>query len=149
MTYRRHYEGTVVPESKSMLDIETLLRRHGVEAIRWTSASDTFRIEFAWPYHGQDLAFRIDLNIPRCDEAGRPLPEDKRNQERRRILRVLLNHVKAKLVAVEEGLIDMAQEFMPYLIGPSNRTLGEVVGQELAAGHAPQAYPLLEGPRDE
>jgi hypothetical protein len=141
---RRHYEGTQVPESKSLLDIEFMLRRHGVEAVRWTSTPDVFRIEFTWPYRGDSLAFRIDLKIPAQDNQGHNLPIAKRDQERRRMLRVLLNHVKAKLVAVEEGLVDMEQEFLPYLIGPGNRTVGEIAGEQLATGQMPAVFPLLE-----
>jgi len=114
---RRHYEGTVVAESKSLLDIEYLLRLHGVQTVRWTTGVDLIRIEFAWPYQGQDLAFRIDLAVPAKDRAGYDLMGQKRDQERRRLLRVLLNHIKAKLVAVEDGLVDLEREFLPYLIG--------------------------------
>jgi hypothetical protein len=144
---RRHYEGTVVPESKSLLDIEYLLRLHGVKTVRWTTAEDLIRIEFAWPYQGQELAFRIDLVVPTKDRDGYNLVGTKRDQERRRLLRVLLNHIKAKLVAVEDGLVDMEREFLPYLIAEGNQTLGEMVSEQLATGHVPQGRPLLEGPR--
>jgi len=144
---RRHYEGTAVPESKSLLDIEFLLRRHDVEAVRWTSTPDVFRIEFTWPYRGDSLAFRIDLRIPLKDKYGQSFSANKRDQERRRMLRVLLNHIKAKLVAVEEGLVDMAQEFLPYLIAEGGQTVGEMATEQLATGHVPKTVPLLEGPR--
>lgn len=144
---RRHYEGTAVPESKSLLDIEFLLRRHDVEAVRWTSTPDIFRIEFTWPYRGDSLAFRIDLKIPLKDAQNYELPVNKRDQERRRMLRVLLNHIKAKLVAVEEGLVDMEQEFLPYLIAEGGQTVGEMASEQLATGHVPKSMPLLEGPR--
>ncbi len=41
-------------------------------------------------------------------------------------MRVLLYHVKAKLVAVEDGLVDLEREFLPYLI-----TAGGTAGDEL------------------
>jgi hypothetical protein len=144
---RRHYEGTVVAESKSLLDIEYLLRLHGVQTVRWTTGVDLIRIEFAWPYQGQDLAFRIDLAVPAKDGAGYDLVGQKRDQERRRLLRVLLNHIKAKLVAVEDGLVDLEREFLPYLIGKGGQTMGEVLTEHLKAGNLPETYPLLEGPR--
>jgi len=143
----RHYQGTVVPESKSLLDIEYLLRLHGVQTVRWTTGVDLIRIEFAWPYQGQELAFRIDLAVPAKDRDGYGLTGAKRDQERRRLLRVLVNHIKAKLVAVEDGLIDLEREFLAYMIGQGNQTMGERLTEQLASGHLPETYPLLEGPR--
>jgi len=145
---RRHYENTVVPESKSLLDIEYLLRLHGVQTVRWTTGVDLIRIEFTWPYQNGSLGFRIDLNIPLKDRTGHDIPLNKRDQERRRLLRVLLNHIKAKLVAIEDGLVDMAQEFLPYLIGADDQTVGEIMKAELASGHLPKTVPLLEAGRD-
>lgn len=132
MVTRRHYERTSVPESQSLLDIERLLRRHGVKTVRWTTSEAMIRIEFVWPYSGVNLGFRIDIAVPVKDQDGHLLAGNRREQERRRLLRVLLNHIKAKLVAVEDGLVDMAQEFLPYMIGPGGQTIGERVAEEMA-----------------
>ena len=131
MAQRRHYEGTVVPESKTLTEIDQLLRRHKVNTVRWTTAVDMTRIEFSWAFEGQDLAYRIDLNIPVKDQYGSSLSERGREQERRRLLRVLLNHIKAKLVAVEEELSEMEREFLPYLIVAGGATFGDVAVLEM------------------
>ena len=146
---RRHYESTVVPESKSLLDIEYLLRLHKVDAVRWTTSAALIRIEFAWPYHGTNLSFRMDLAIHTQDVDGMRMTVREIEQERRRQLRVLLNHIKAKLVAVEEGLVDLEQEFLPYMLGPGGRTVGAVAKEELQAalrdGRMPDVKALVEG----
>ena len=144
---RRHYEGTQVSESKSLLDIEYMLRRHGVETVRWTSGTDIIRIEFAWPWDGdksRTLSFRIDLLIPLKGQDGWELAATRREAERRRLLRVLLNHIKAKLVGVEDGLVEMEREFLPYLIAAGNRTVGDVAAERLALGEIPTTALLLE-----
>ena len=145
---RRHYDGTTVSEASSLLDIERLLRQHGVQTIRWTSGPDALLIEFTWPYQSTELGFRMNLNIP-TELDGYELTPPQREKERRRRLRVLLNHVKAKLIAVEEGLVTLEQEFLPYLIGPGGQTLGEVAAVQITSaiksGEMPQVKLLPEG----
>jgi len=141
---RRHYEDTDVPESKSQQDTQTLLRQHGVTMVRWTTTANLIRLEFSWPYRDHELGFRLDLHVPAKDAAGNLLEPDRREQEARRLYRVLLYHVKAKLIAVEEGLVPLEQEFLPYLIGEGDRTMGDVVREQLAAGALANARPLLE-----
>ncbi len=140
MSQRRHYEGTAVSEGESLSEIEVLLRRHKVDATRWTNTMGVIRLEFSWPYQGSSLAFRVDLAIPRSLD-GYTLTPKQREQERRRRLRVLLNHIKAKLVAVEDGLVDMEQEFLPYLLGPGDRTMGDLATEQIRAGLAAGAMP--------
>ena len=125
---RKVYESTTVPESKSLLEIEFMLRRHGVDQVRWTSGASQIRIEFLWPYGGTELGFRIDLKIPALDS------QVKKEQERRRQLRVLMNHIKAKLVAVDEGLVDLEQEFLAYMLTPGGETVGEMAKEVMATG---------------
>ena len=148
----RHYQQTKVPESQSLLDIESLLRRHGIDTVRWTTGPYLICIEFLWPYGGQKIGFRLDVKVPSKDVDGFTLIDAIRDQERRRLLRVLLNHVKAKLVAVEDGLVDLLQEFLPYLITAGGRTAGEVAAEELVCalqdGRLPDVRLLPPGNRE-
>ena len=132
MAARRHYEGTTVSETSSLTEIDSILRRHGVKTTRWTNATDWLRLEFTWQWKDQPLSFRIDLDIPTVLD-GYSLTSAKREAERRRRLRVLLNHIKAKLIAVEDGLIEMEQEFLPYLLMAGDQTVGEMVKEQMPA----------------
>ncbi len=136
---RRAYAGTEVSESKSLLDIEYQLRRHGVETVRWTNTSSMVRIEFIWPWNNLSLPFRIDLSL-RIEQGN----ERQREQERRRMLRVLLNHLKAKLLAVEEGIVDMEREFLPYLLGAGGRTAGDEASAQLKQAALTGSFDGLE-----
>ncbi len=110
-----------------MGEIEQLLRQHKASGTRWTHTADLIRFEFTWPYEVVELGFRIDLHIPaRTQDKRWALSERDREKESRRLMRVLLYHVKAKLVAVEDGLVDLEREFLPYLI-----TAGGTAGDEL------------------
>lgn len=148
MTTRRHYSETSVPESKSLAEIETLLRRHKVKATRWTNMSDLVRLEFTWDWEGHGLSFRIDLAIPEILD-GYKLQGSNRDQERRRRLRILFNHIKAKLVAVEEGLVEMQREFLPYLLSEGGETAGDIAMVQLQGlrelGQVP-SMKLISGP---
>jgi hypothetical protein len=128
---QKHYATTTVSESRSRMEIDDLLQRHGVETIRWTVRPELLRIEFVWEWKGMTLPFRIDLPV---EDAA----------ERRRLLRVLVYHIKAKLVAVEDGLVELEQEFLPYLIGPSNATVGETVERELLSAAEDGVMPPLK-----
>lgn len=149
MVMRRHYESTKVSETQSLLDVEDLLRLHGIKTVRWTTSSDLLRIEFLWPHKGRELGFRIDVKVPAKDSRGVLLRGERRDQERRRMMRVVLNHLKAKLVAVEDGLVDFTQEFLPYLIVAGNRTAGEAMAEEIAgalkSGTLPEVRLLPSG----
>lgn len=117
------YGKTKISEGQTLHEIESLLERHGVTTIRTTRQAGLMRIEFAWPWKGMTLPFRIDLNLTRND--AKFAYQDQRDQERRRLMRVMLYHIEAKLLAVEEGLVDMEEEFLPYLLGPGGQTAGD------------------------
>lgn len=69
------------------------------------------------------LSYRFSLNIP----------EDANEQRVRSLWRSLGLVVKAKCVAIEEGVSTFEQEFMPHILGKGNVTLGEKMEQRLAA----------------
>lgn len=132
MTARRAYEDTEVSETKSLFEIEKLLKQNKVLTTRWTSAPSLVRLEFTWPYGDAELSFRIDMVPPTTTPDGKwKLRSDQVEQEKKRLLRVLFYHIKAKLTAVEAGLVEMEREFLPYLLTQGNKTAGDVALGEL------------------
>jgi predicted DNA-binding protein (UPF0278 family) len=68
-------------------------------------------------------------------------------QEERRIWRVLAWNLKARMVAVDEGLETFEEAFLPHLLDPrTNRTIYEHLAEE---GHIELPAPLLALPAPE
>lgn len=126
------FNDTAVPESRTRGQIEDMLNKHGVEAIRWTQLPDRTVLEFKHPDGSFALTARYEMGDARS-ESGR------RNQ----VFRALHWHIKAKLDAVDFGLEDMVAAFMPYLITAPNRVLIDDVREARDQQHLGIDVPLL------
>ncbi len=123
------YKTTSIYWGKTQSDIMKMLEQVGVEQTRFTSMPDRFILEF--------MAKFDDRSIPRAVRIVVPLftkPSDNptaRNKELNIIHRILLNHLKAKFVAIGNGLTEFEQEFMSHLIitdkAGNSTTLGEAL----------------------
>lgn len=123
------YKATDVHWGKTQTQIMTMLAELGIEQIRFTSLPDRFAIEF--------VAKESDHSIPRGVRIVTPLktkPTDesrRRNNELNTVHRILLNHLKAKFVAIGTGVTEFEQEFMAHLIikdrSGRDTTLGETM----------------------
>src|SRR3990167_711073 len=109
------YKNTSVYWAKSQADIMKMLGQLGINQIRFTSMPDRFVLEF--------MAKLDEKSIPKAVRIITPLKtkkdensEDKRNQELNVIHRILLNHLKAKFVAIGNGLTEFEAEFMAHLV---------------------------------
>lgn len=130
-------QGTSVPESRSRIELETLLRRKRAT-----------EFAYGWSEGGQVLiGFRIDgfpvklpLPLPDRDEF-RHTPTGKERTDRqvqehydaecRRRWRALVAVVKAKFVAVEEGISTLAAEFLADIVMPNGQTMRQVGADRL------------------
>lgn len=125
------YETTKVSISDSQGDIRGLLWKHGADefAFReaWLSSQQVAMAEFV---HRQHL-IRIHVPLKDMGEAARAYSRkpnvrkslidifrEMQDQEGRRMWRVLYWTIKAKLEAVEEGLVEFDQEFFSYIVDP-------------------------------
>lgn len=123
------YKNTDVHWGKTQTQIMTMLAELGIDQIRFTSLPDRFAIEF--------VAKETESSIPRGVRIVTPLktkPSDeprKRNNELNTVHRILLNHLKAKFVAIGTGVTEFEQEFMAHLIikdkAGRDSTLGETM----------------------
>jgi hypothetical protein len=59
-------------------------------------------------------------------------PVKDREQEERRVWRVLYYHLKAMFEAADSGVIAIEDIILPYIVTPDNRTIGEHVRPQLA-----------------
>lgn len=146
----RYAEGTTVPVAKTQAEIEQTLKRYGATAFARMEEGPAAMIGFKM----QGYAVRMSLVLPAEDDRrftrtarGRPRTAAQtaqaHAQELRRVWRVLLLRLKAKLEAIDDG-VPFAEEFLPYLCLPSGQTVGDEVlsqvDQGIAAG---QMSPLL------
>lgn len=107
------YAHTGVSPGRSHDSIEKLLERIGVDLFRWTSTIDAEGIEFRWPRpEGSPVAFRL---VIRFDSPAR----------RAQMLRALYWYLKAKIEAIEFGLLDTEQAFLPHMLTPGGKTVFE------------------------
>jgi len=107
------YKGTQVNWSKSQTAIVKMLTEKGIFQTRFTNLQDKFAVEFLadLPNYKKPVGVRILVPIQYAGD-----DEKKRRQELNRLHRVLFYHLKAKFVAIESGLTEFMEEFMPHLI---------------------------------
>lgn len=150
--------GTQVSEERSRNEIERLLRHFGADGFLYAVEGRKARIAFK---HG-GLAIRFTINLPRDEdlrltERGRARKggalRKAVDQESRRRWRSLGLAIKAKVVAVVDGVETFEAAFMPYIVwGRDGRTLGEQVlprVRELSQLPAASLRLLTAGPGSE
>lgn len=163
---REFAEDTSVSVPKSKAAIEDLLASHGAEGFQtgWQGSTATDPgwdvIGFLWK--GKQIRFRIDRPKAQWVEVDPKDPTkkvtrtapwametrsnwrmktgnalvaaiDQKNRQRWRLLYLV---VKAKLEAVQSGVVVFEEEFMPFIVTASGQTIGEYILPRLAAAGA-------------
>ena len=112
------YAQTAVPPGRSKEQIEELLQRVGAVGFRWSSRTampGEEILEAGLKWGGKELGFRMTVAY-----------EDDRQRKQR--LRALYWYMKAKIEAFQFGLVELEQEFLPYLLTASGQTVYEELG---------------------
>ena len=123
------YKTTQVYWGKSQSQIMTMLEQLGINQIRFTSMPDRFILEFMAKFDERSIPKAVRIIIPlHTKTTDNP---DARNRELNIIHRILLNHLKAKFVAIGNGLAEFEQEFMSHLVvtdkAGRSTTMGEML----------------------
>lgn len=79
------------------------------------------------PYH-----IRIMATCRVKDRYGYTLSSSRKEQEEKRIWRVLYHHLKAMFEAADSGVIDIRDVIMPYVVTRDGRTLSEHIMPRMA-----------------
>jgi hypothetical protein len=122
------YKGTKVNWAKTQADIYKKLGEMGIYEIRFTNLRDKFALEFLITIEegAKPRGVRIVIPLQYTGDS-----EEKRTKELSLVHRVLINHLKAKFLAIANGLTEFEQEFMAHLIITDNagnsRTMGEML----------------------
>lgn len=144
------YMGTNVPYDRTIGQIMAMLQKHGCDAVAWKQEQGTIVL------HGKEnkltivtLAFQhashsFMIILPVILQAVKGQPDRLRNDVSARIIH---DWVKAQLVMVELGLLNMEQALMQHMAlpGPNGPiTMSDYVGDHLDELKAGQfAIPML------
>ncbi|MES2408968.1 MAG: hypothetical protein V4509_01540 [Patescibacteria group bacterium] len=128
------YKGTSVNWSKSQTQITKLLNSLGIYESRFTNLADKFALEFRVS-ESKKVLFKIGVEKGVSIRIVVPFQNFSDNKKREKELnalhRVLFYHIKAKFVAIESGLTEFMEEFMPHLVIMDKSGNSSTLGQQL------------------
>ena len=143
---------TSVPAEKSRAEIEKILLRYGADDFGYRIRRGVAAIQF----EAHDRTIRFTLALPDPDDAAFTRTPTRQvrsatsakaayEQAARQKWRALALVVKAKLEAVESGIVTFEQEFLPHIILPGGHTVFEATAATIAAQYdSGQPGPLLQ-----
>jgi len=119
------YKKTKVAWAKTQTRIVKLLNDRKIWETRFTNLKDKFVLEFKATNADQPIAVRIIVPLTMQNT------ENKQQQELNQMHRVLFHHLKAKFTAIDCGLTEFMEEFMPHLIIMDKNGNSTTMGQTL------------------
>lgn len=152
MTYAK---GTKVSVEKSRSEIERTLGRYGADGFGYFHDGDRAAIQFRC--FGRKVRFVVQLP----DKSERrfthtPAGRRERHSEDafkaweaacRELWRALSLMVKAKLEAVESGIVEFDDEFMAHILMPDGKTVGDHVRGQISASYETGEMPRALFPK--
>lgn len=145
---------TTVAAERSRSEIERNLERFGADQFLYGWDEGRAVVQF----RAQERLIRFLIDLPNKDDpkfkrtptgrhrAGTEAAEKAWLQEKRSIWRALSLVIKAKLVAVDEGIVTFENEFLAHVVLPSGETVGDWITPQIAstyeAGNMPPALPI-------
>ena len=146
----RYAEDTKVPVDRSRAEIERTLTRYGADAFSYGWDGDRSVIMFQ--AHGRRI--RFDVAMPTLGEVNRTetglrrsgsAAESARDKAVRQRWRALALIVKAKLEAVEAGIITFEEEFLAHIMLPDGSKVADWMAPQLehvySTGQMPELLP--------
>lgn len=129
---RRYAEGTSVDTTRSRIELEEIVRRFGASQILTFTDKDRAIVQF----NARDRLIRLTIHLPdREDDQFTLTPTGKQRsgpsadqayeQEVRRRWRSMVLLVKAKVTAVNEGIVEFEEEFLPHVVMSDGQTVFE------------------------
>ena len=146
---------TTVSTEKSRAEIEAILRRYGASAFMYAWEGNRAIIGF----RARDRHIRFTLPLP--DRESKEFTHSSRGprspdavtvlweQACRQSWRALALVIKAKLEAVEAGIVEFESEFLAHIVLPNGSTVGAWVRPQVAlaydSGDMPKMLPNYSG----
>jgi hypothetical protein len=128
------YERTEVAVAKSQESLRKLIMSH--KGFGWAAVSqrDPDGKESATEgFQAQVIIDGAPYRIRLSAKLKRTWTEREREQEERRIWRVLYHQMKADFEASDSGVTQLRERLLPYMVMPDGRTVSEIVLPKLAA----------------
>lgn len=146
----KYANGTEVPTDRSLAEIRATLRRYGATSFAFGEEAGWAMVGFA----ANDRKVRFALRLPDPDSAeftrtptGKSrtaaAAESAYEAAVRQVYRVFAYVIKAKLEAVESGLVTFQAEFLAHLVLPGGQTVGDVVEDRVTAAYETGQVPAL------
>jgi hypothetical protein len=146
----RYAADTSVSIDRSKGEIERTLARYGAESFAY--ATEQHQAMIAFRLHGRMIRFMLKLPDPAAPEwtrteTGRPrrgnAASEAYQQAQRQCWRALALIIKAKLEAVEAGIVSLDQEFLGYTLLADGQTMAEAAEKLIEANYAKYGMPNL------
>lgn len=138
----KYAANTRVPIAQSRVEIERILKRYGIENFFFGTSPRGDGIGFR--YKGRAIKFGIPLP-KRSDFRNSQSGEQDWKRETRRLYRVLVIALKAKLELIDAGLTTFEDEFLAQTCLASGETVGEALKSQietmLQTGEMPKLLP--------
>lgn len=120
---------TRVPAERTRIEIEQLMRKRGAD--QFLSGSDSDRAVLAFRLGGRHIRFTL------------PLGDARSEQHCRSRWRALLLVIKAKLEAIDIGILTVEEAFIADTVLPDRRTVAEVMLPQIESAYATGNMPPL------
>lgn len=150
MATARYAAGTEVSVDKSIAEIRATLRRY--KATSFAFGEEAGRAVIGFAVHQRQVRFILALPDP-DDAEFITTPTGKRRTESaaeaayetavKQVYRVFALVIKAKLEAVESGLVTFQSEFLSQIVLPGGQTVGDVVDARVDEAYATGQVPAL------
>lgn len=139
MTDLPAYATTQMPVSRSQDELRATLRKHGADSFQFGEGrrGDTRLAGVEFSHRGHRVVMLVPIKVPSAAEAdaierrakkkrGWLVPEE---WAEARTWRVIAWTLRARLIAVEEGVETFEQAFLPHIVNPAS---GRTIYSELA-----------------
>src|SRR3990167_2163925 len=133
---RSYARGTGVPIDRSRSEVERILQRYGAD-----------RFAYGWDGGSWVIGFRahakfLKFVLPVPDKKAENIALSPKGRQR-----ALALSIKAKLEMVESGIAEFNVEFLPYVVLPTGKTVGNWLAPQIdaiyASGKMPKALPAF------
>lgn len=136
-------EGTSVDSERSRAEIERTIRHYGATGFVYATNDETRTAIIGFMIYKRQVRFalplpnvnddRFRLTPTRGTLRTRPAQLAAYEQEVRRSWRSLALVIKAKLAAVEDGIVEFDREFLAHLVVPGGTTVWDEIRPNLQA----------------
>jgi|SRR5882757_309531 len=139
--------GTSVPAERSRAELEKILQKYGATSFGyiWEHGPDADRYQQVIAFQVGGRSIRMAIPMPARDDPkftltptrqrrGTAQAQQAYEQEVRRRWRSLVMVIKAKLVAIEDGISTIDREFLSDIVTNDGRTVGDIMRPHLESG---------------